>query len=176
MRGPCVSAASLKKDITLQQSRSFRFAFLAAVAIKGLDGAIESVAGAIVAVAGTQGVYNFIIRVTAPELELHPASETIHVIRHGAQGLAHASSHFVVIWLLAHGLLKLALAIELLRGKTWIFPAAVVVLGGFVGYMGYRLAGHWSPWLFAFALFDTVTIALVLNEWRAERAGRSATG
>ena len=35
-------AASLKKGITLQQWRSLRFAFLAAVAIKGLDGAIES--------------------------------------------------------------------------------------------------------------------------------------
>ena len=57
-----------------------------------------------------------------------------------------------------------------LRGKTWIFPVAVVVLAGFVSYMGYRLAGHWSPWLLAFALFDTITIALVLHEWRAERS------
>lgn len=170
MWSPSALAASLKKGITLQQSRSLRFAFLAAVAIKGLDGAIESVAGAIVAIAGTQGIYDFIIRVTAPELELHPASKTVHILRHGAQGLAHASSHFIAIWLLAHGLLKLALAIELLRGKTWIFPVAVVVLAGFVSYMGYRLAGHWSPWLLAFALFDTITIALVLHEWRAERS------
>jgi uncharacterized membrane protein len=39
-----------------------------------------------------------------------PASKTVHILRHGAQGLAHASSHFIAIWLLAHGLLKLALA------------------------------------------------------------------
>jgi hypothetical protein len=30
---------------------------------------------------------------------------------------------------------------------------------------------HWSPWLFAFALFDTVTLALVLNEWRMRLQG-----
>jgi len=64
---PSALAASLKKGITLQQSRSLRFAFLAAVAIKGLT-AIESVAGAIVAIAGTQGIYDFIIRVTARSL------------------------------------------------------------------------------------------------------------
>jgi Predicted membrane protein (DUF2127) len=67
-------------------------------------------------------------KVTAPELELHPASKTVHTFRHGAQGLAQASSRSIAIWLLVHGLLKLALAIELLRGKTWIFPVALVAL------------------------------------------------
>lgn len=65
------------------------------------------------------GIYDFIIRVTAPQLELHPGSKSVQILRDGAQGLAHASSHCIAIWLLAHGLLKLALAIELLQGKTW---------------------------------------------------------
>ena len=155
----------------MRQPRSTRLAFLAAVAIKGLDGAIETVAGTIVAIAGTHGISEFILRITAPELELHPESRTVHLVRHGALGLAHASSRFITTWLFAHGILKLLLAVELLRGKKWIFPVAVAVLAAFVSYMGYRLADHWSAWLLAFALFDTVTIALVLNEWRAQRIG-----
>ena len=47
-----------------------------------------------------------------------PAGKTVHILHHGAQGPAHASSHFIAIWLLAHGLLKPAMAIELLRDKT----------------------------------------------------------
>lgn len=90
-------ATSLKKGITLRQSRSLPFAFLAAVAITGLDGAIESVAGAIVAIAGTQRIYDFNIRFTASEVELHPGITTVHILHHGAQRPAHASSHFIAI-------------------------------------------------------------------------------
>jgi uncharacterized membrane protein len=158
-----------------ERSPTLRFAFIAAVIVKGIDGAIESVAGAIVALAGTQSLYALLIRVTAPELELHPQSHAVHLIRHGAQGLVHASSRFVAIWLLVHGILKLALAVELLRGRRWIFPVASGVLACFVGYMAYRLTGHWSTWLLAFALFDVMTIALVLNEWRSQLAGIKAS-
>ena len=158
-----------------ERSPALRFAFIAAIIVKGVDGAVESVAGTIVAIAGTQSLYEFVIRVTAPELELHPQSHAVHLIRHGAQGLAHASSRFVAIWLLVHGILKLALAIELLRGRRWIFPVATGILACFVGYMAYRLTGHWSPWLLAFAMFDVVTIGLVLHEWRSQRAAVRAS-
>ena len=149
---------------------ALRIAFLGAVAIKGIDGLIETLAGIAVAILGTQGVYELIIQLTAPELDLHPESKTVHLLRHGASSLAHASGGFILIWLLVHGVLKLALAIELLRGKSWIFPVAVAVLAGFVAYMTYKLVGRYSPWLLAFALFDLVTVVLVLNEWRSVRA------
>ena len=51
----------------------------------------------------------------------------------------------------------------------WIFPVAVVILVGFIAFMGYRLTHHWSVWLFGFALFDVLTLALVINEWRSPR-------
>lgn len=148
---------------------TLRIAFLAAVALKGIDGLAETLAGILVAFLGTQGVYDLVIQLTAPEFDLHRQNRAVHLLRHGASSFAHASSRFVVIWLIAHGIVKLALAIELLRGKTWVFPVAITILSGFVGYMTYRLAGHFSWWPFAFALFDAMTVALVLNEWRARR-------
>ena len=157
-----------------RQSPALRIAFLAAVAIKGIDGLIETATGAFVAIAGPSGLYTLIVRITAPELDFHPAERAIHAVRQGAAGLEHASGHFVVIWLLAHGVIKLALAIELLRGRRWIFPVASSVLAGFVGYMAWRLASHWSAWLFAFALFDVITIFLVIREWRTQARAASA--
>lgn len=144
---------------------------MAAVLVKGLDGLLETVAGILVVLLGPVGIYNLILKVTAPEFDLHPASRALHAVRHGAANFAHTSGRIVIVWLLAHGIIKLALAIELLREKMWIFPVAVAVLSGFVGYMAYRLVGHWSPWLLAFALFDTITVVLVLNEWRVHSAG-----
>ena len=145
-----------------------RRAYVGAIAIKGIDGTIETIVGAVVAIAGAQRLSSFVIGITAPELDYGPESTTVRLIRHGALGLAHAPSRFIVVWLLAHGVLKLALAIELLRGKSWIFSVATAILAGFIAYMGCRLAGQWSAWLFAFALFDVVTLALVLDEWRAK--------
>jgi uncharacterized membrane protein len=154
---------------TSRKRGAFRIAFLGAVAIKGIDGVVETLAGIAVAVLGTQGIYQLVLQLTAPELDLHPESKAVHLLRHGASNIAHASGRFILIWLLVHGLLKLALAIELLRGKSWIFPVAAVILSGFVAFMTYRLFIHYSLWLLAFALFDLITVVLVLNEWRSNR-------
>jgi uncharacterized membrane protein len=156
------------------QSSVSRIAFLVAIAVKGIDGLIETAAGLFVAIAGPWSLYELVVRVTAPELDFHPASRAVHAVRHGAASLAQSSGHFVIIWLLAHGIIKLALAIELMRGRRWIFPVAAAVLAGFVGYMAWRLTSHWSAWLLAFALFDVLTIILVLNEWRAHMRAATA--
>jgi uncharacterized membrane protein len=148
------------------RSNLMHFAFLGAITIKGIDGLIEFVAGVIIAVAGSQQVYNFAIWATAPELARHPESPAAHAIRHSAYGLTHASQRFVIVYLIAHGVLKLGLAINLFIEHMWIFPASAALLVGFITFMSARLMAHWSPWLFAFALFDAMTLALVLNEWR----------
>jgi uncharacterized membrane protein len=155
-----------------RQSAILRLAFFIAVAVKGIDGVIETLAGFAIAILGTQGIYSLVIQVTAPELDLHPDSRAVHLIRHGAFDLTHVASRFVILWLLVHGILKFVLAVELLRERIWIFPVAAVVLSGFVVYMTSRLVAHWSPWVLAFALFDLITVALVLTEWRAKRGRR----
>jgi uncharacterized membrane protein len=155
---------------TKRNRSALRIAFVTAVVIKGFDGLVESAAGLAVAILGTEDIHHLVIQVTAPELDIHPESETVHLLRHGASALEHAPSRFVIVWLLVHGILKVVLAVELLRGRSWIFPVAAAVVSSFVAYMTYKLVGHYSPWLLAFALFDLVTVVLVLNEWRSYRA------
>ena len=150
-----------------QRPAPLHLAYLVAISIKGIDGFIEFVAGTIVAAVGSQQVYNFAVWATAPEIARHPDSHAAHAIRHGAYTFAHGAHKFAIVYLLAHGVLKIGLVINLFIEHLWIFPTSVVVLLGFIGFMGIKLAEHWSPWLFAFALFDMVTLALVLNEWRA---------
>jgi uncharacterized membrane protein len=142
-------------------------AYLITISIKGLDGALETLAGLIIALAGKVRLYFFVLRITAPEIVNHPHAAM--ALRHGAQGLKNGSDTFLIVYLLVHGVLKLGIAAALLleRGK-WIFPVAVVILGGFIAFMGYKLTIHWSNWLLAFALFDLLTVALVVNEWRTK--------
>lgn len=141
-------------------------AYLGAILIKGFDGAIETLAGFIIAVTGPERLYEWVFRLTAPELAEghHPA---LHAIRSGAAKLANGPHHFVIIYLLVHGLLKLGVVLALLKGTArWIFPVASLILTAFIAYMSWRLSLHWSNWLLGAALFDLLTLGLVLNEWR----------
>ena len=104
---------------------------------------------------------------TNPELYEHQMNEALLLLRHAFHSLAQTTGYFVIFYLLVHGILKSAIVINLLLAGRWIFPIAAAVLAGFVAYMGYHLTLRWSWWLLAFALFDMMTLALVLNEWRS---------
>lgn len=145
----------------------FHLAYLVTIGIKGFDGLIETILGLVLLFIGKTRLNTFALHITAPEITGHPVTHTGHMIRHGADSLMHASAAFVITYLLVHGLLKTGIAISLIRERSpWIFPVSVVILSGFVIFMLYKLTLHWSLWLLALALFDLLTIALVLNEWR----------
>ena len=142
-------------------------AYLGAILIKGFDGAVETLAGLVIVLTGPQRIYEWVFRLSAPELRggHHLA---LHALRTGAERLANGPHRFVIVYLLVHGLLKFGIAMALLRGTArWVFPVASLVLAGFIAYMSWRLSVRWSDWLLGAALFDLLTLALVVNEWRA---------
>jgi uncharacterized membrane protein len=150
------------------QKRSLaHLAYVVTVALKGFDGGLETLAGLVVWITGPQRLYRWAVRITAPELYDGEHVRAVHAIRRGAEHLATTGAHFVVFYLLVHGILKLGLAIVLLRGGgRWIFPVGTLILTAFIAFMSHRLSQQWSNWLLGFALFDALTLALVLNEWR----------
>jgi uncharacterized membrane protein len=143
----------------------FHLGYMVTVAIKGIDGAIETLLGLVIAIAGPERLADFVLSFIVPELEQHPHSRIWQAAHHGATNFSHNSGHFAVIYLLIHGLLKAGIAYNLLLEKRWIFIPAFVVLTGFIAFMGARLMEHWSIWLFALAMFDVITLALVVNEY-----------
>lgn len=149
-----------------QKSFPLHQAYLATLAVKGFDGAVEILAGLVILMTGPQRIYRWVVRITAPELYDGSHVAAVHAIRRGAEHLATTGAHFVEFYLVVHGLLKLALVFVLLRGGgRWIFPVGALILISFIAYMGWRLQEQWSDWLLGFALFDVLTLALVLNEW-----------
>ena len=138
--------------------------FLITIAIKGIDGLVETVLGVLIAVAGPDRLFFFIAQFTTPDLEFNPSNHIARAIQNGAAGLARTAG-FAVFYLLMHGIVKVGIAVNLLRDRRWIFAPASVILAGFVAYLGYHAAMHRSLWSLSFALFDLFTLALVINEW-----------
>jgi uncharacterized membrane protein len=156
--------------IAAEKSSPVHLAYLVTLLVKGFDGAVETLAGLVIFLTGPARIYRWVVRVTAPELYDGSHVAAVHAIRRGAEHLATTGAHFVEFYLVVHGLLKLGLVLVLLRGGgRWIFPVGVLILTGFIAYMSWRLNQQWSDWLLGFALFDVLTLLLVLNEWRRSR-------
>jgi uncharacterized membrane protein len=167
--GNSLSDASMRPSPQghIQASSAIHFAYLVTLAVKAFDGAVETLAGLVIFATGPERIYRVVVRVTAPELYDGSHAAAMLAIRQGAEKLATTGAHFVEFYLVAHGLLKLGLVTVLRTGAgRWIYPVGALMLTGFIFYMGWRLHERWSTWLLCFALFDTLTLALVLNEWR----------
>jgi uncharacterized membrane protein len=151
---------------------AFHGLFEIAIWLKGLNGLAELVAGSILVVLGPKALEQFVLAVSSRELSEDPDDLFANLARRLVSELGHDGETFAAVYLLLHGIIKVVLAICLLRGKTWAFPVASAFFATFIAYMGYRLALHWSWVLFALVLIDLLTLALVLREWRSA-LGRS---
>jgi uncharacterized membrane protein len=111
------------------------------VLLKGLNAALEVIAGVALLVATPALVADLVNRV-------------------GGKG-------FAAIYLLSHGVIKLTLVWALLGGKLWAFPVSMVVFGGFIVYQLYRYTFTHEWMLIALSIFDIFVIALIYLEYRA---------
>lgn len=142
-------------------------AYLVTILIKGFFGLLEFTGGTIIAIFGPQRLNTFVLQWTNPELYETHQNEALILLRHATAALAQSHGYFVIFYLFVHGALKMTITAVLLRGRgAWVFPFASAILLGFIGFFCYDLVHSWSNWVLALALFDTLTLALVLNEWR----------
>ena len=155
----------------MSHTRWARIAFLVTVAIKGIDGIIETILGLFIALVGPDKLLLLVLRFTVPELHNNPANNVAEAVQSGAAKVTTIGT-FAIVYLLVHGILKAGIAVDLLRGKRWIFAPAILILSGFVLFLGYRTVQQWSVWSCSLALFDLFTVTLVINEWRQPHAQR----
>lgn len=81
---------------------------------------------------------------------------------------------FAVVYLLAHGLIKLGLVWALAKKVIRAYPVAAVVLSAFVVYEIFRAIHTQSLALPFFAALDVVIVVLVLREYRQLKRDRVA--
>ncbi|HEY0804809.1 MAG TPA: DUF2127 domain-containing protein, partial [Pseudonocardiaceae bacterium] len=98
-----------------------------------------------------------------------------HLAKAADQFTNGSTRWFAIIYLLAHGVIKLVLVWALLKKVLWMFPISVVVLAGFVVYEVWRATNTHSIALPIFAAIDVVIIALIIREYRKLRRERTAT-
>jgi uncharacterized membrane protein len=149
--------------------------FRIAIALKGLDGAVQLVGALILVIIPSTVVTGFAHAVITRDLLGDPSGTLARHLQTATENFVNGGTKtFAVAYLFAHGVIKLALVWALARKWVRAYPVAMVVLAAFVVYEVYRAVNTHSIALPFFAALDAVIIVLVYREYRQLRRERAA--
>ncbi len=148
--------------------------FRVAIALKGIDGAWQLLAGIVLLFVPPGAMTELADWVATRDLLGDPAGSLSAHLQMAAHNFADGSTRwFAVAYLLIHGVIKLGLVYALLRKIAPAYPLAVVALAAFVVFEVLHAVHTHSVALPIFAALDIVIIVLVIKEYlqlRRERA------
>ena len=154
--------------------RALHWLFEMSLVIKGALCSAEFIAGIGLLLVPNQWVARLVFFLTQYEIAEDPTDTLANWTRQTIEAFPVNTQHFYGWYLLAHGGLKLAMVVMLWARVLWAYPAAMVVLSGFVIYQLTEFVRTGSPFLLVLSGFDLVMIALVIQEYRVLRAARLA--
>jgi uncharacterized membrane protein len=157
---------------TARDGRALKRLFDLGALFKGAEGLLELVAGVWLAF-DPAIVHTLLFRLASRELLHDPADRIAHALRHLADSITPGAERFAVMYLVAHGIVKVVLAVGLLRERRWAFPFGIVLLLLFAAYQVYRFSHTHAPLLPVLAALDAAIAWLVWREGRV-RFGRTA--
>jgi len=144
--------------------------FKIGVVIKGIDGALETVAGFALLFTSTSALRKLVGWLTAGELQEDPTDLVANHLVDFFHHLSINTKYFASVYLLTYGIAKMGLVAGLLRGKFWAYPVALIVLGLFLCYQIYRLAHTRSLGLGLVSVLDLAILALIWRDYQFLKA------
>src|SRR5579862_7554781 len=142
--------------------------FQIGIAVKGIDGLIETIGGLVFLCLSGGAIRNFVLSLTRAKLVEDPDDHIARSLQHTFSRFSPGTKWFVGAYLLGHGIIKLLLAIGLLRRKLWMFPIAIVALVGFIAFQIFHATHKPSITVPILASIDAIVVVLVWIEYRAE--------
>src|SRR4051794_30020984 len=149
-------------------------AFQIGIVLKGLDGALEVVGGALLLVASPTTINRIVVALTQHELSEDPNDWIATHLLRLSHGLTGSSVRFAAAYLLLHGIVKVVLVAALLRNQLWAYPWTIAFLLAFIAYQLYRIVLRPTPGLIALTVFDAAVVWLTWREYRKQRAPAAA--
>lgn len=147
--------------------------FLISAWFKGIDGFLELAGGIALFAVSPDLLLRLVRSLTQDEIAEDPRDLLANALRHAARHLTFASEHFMAIYLLVHGVVKIGLVWALLARVLAAYPVSAVVFGGFIVYQLYRYSFTHGAGLLLLSGLDLVVIGLIILEYRALRRSRA---
>ncbi len=155
----------MKMKLVSKEDKIF-FAFEVSIILKGIHSILEIMGGILIFIINKTFIVSAVLSLTQEELSEDPKDLIAHYLINNSNSFSTNSQHFIALYLLSHGIIKLFLIIGLFRKKLWAYPASIIVFSLFIIYQLYRYYFTHSIWLLLFTIFDVVIIWLTLHEYR----------
>jgi uncharacterized membrane protein len=156
----------------LEARRILHRFFELGILIKGVDGGLELVGGLLLVFLSPVAINRVVFFFVQGELNEDPtdlvANLLLHTTRSAIEVRVPAS-----VFLIVHGIVKLALVGGLAANRLWSYPAAIFVFAGFSIYQLYQLGQRYSLFLETVTVLDVLVILLVIAEYRHIRIART---
>ncbi len=163
----------MTKSIKFEAKTRLDKVFEVGILLKALDGTIEIIGGLLLLFISAATINKIAVFLTSEELSQDPHDFIASHVLHYAQHIDHGALIFGSIYLLAHGLVKVILVVEILRGRLWAYPGLIVVTSAFMLYQIYRIGYSGSLSLVLLTIFDAVVVWLTVLEYRKRRVSIS---
>ncbi len=140
------------------------------VAVKGLNGIWETLAGLSVLIIGRAKFASLFSFLARGELVENPHDR---IISTGVQALHNFSIEtktFVGLYLLIHGVINIFLAIQLYRNKLWSYLVTIAAMVVFIAYQIHRINLYHSRLLIGFTILDVIFVFLTWHEYRYQKS------
>ena len=144
----------------------FHVAFKTGIALKGLNGVLETIAGVTLLVTNQAAIRGLVGHMTREELLEDPHDFMSNHLVNFFNHLSISTQHFAGFYLLAYGIAKTGLALGLFCEKLWSFPVALALLSLFILYQAYRFSETHSIILAVLTLFDAMVVVLIWIEYQ----------
>ena len=143
--------------------------FEAGILIKGFDGLLETIGGLILLILNPTKISSLVEWLTKSELINDPHDFiSNHLVRWG-HNLTQGTLVFLGIYLLAHGVSKLILVIEILREHLWAYIGLIILTCFFIIYQSYEILSTHSISMILLTIFDIVIIYLTVVEYGRQK-------
>jgi uncharacterized membrane protein len=147
-------------------------AFVTGIVLKGVDSVLQIIGGILLLLVSQQALNNLVWWLISHELSEDPGDCVTHLLAHWAKGWSVSSQLFAGLYLLSHGIVKLAVVVMLLKGKIWAYHAGIIFFLLFIVYQLYRYTHTHSFWLIVLSVFDVAVIWLTWAEYRRVKQAR----
>lgn len=166
MRDKCI-IKEVMESIKAKTSSLFNTVYDIGVIIKGLDGLGEFIVG-LTLLFSPKLIHRVLLGIVGKTSHGH--GHVLQFITHYIAGLdvqlTKSGLAFLIIFLIAHGLVKMVLVVCLLKKITKIYPIALVVLLIFFIYQVYVLVVSPSIGMAIFCALDVIILWLVWREYQ----------
>jgi len=143
--------------------------FRVSLGLKGIDGLLEAVGGIALLVVSPRSLDALARTLAQHELTEDPHDFIARHVLRASAGLRDGMAVYAGVYLLAHGVAKVVLVVEVLRDRLWAYPAMIALLAAFIGYQLYRLSYDPTLGLTLLTVFDGFVVWLTAREYRSKR-------